>query len=314
LKKANIMQERYQTYLKALGSDIYITLISDQDSAKINIITDNLIAMINRFEQQFSRFLKSSELTNFNNNAGKKIAISNSFKKLLVAAKEMSLETKGLYNPFILPDLQKAGYLTSMSEENNNKTINDYRLCKIVSIDKLDIDQTTAKIPKNTALDFGGIGKGYLLGELGSYLKPKPLSGYWISLGGDILCSGYDLNNANWQIAIQNAQFTNKITDYISNKDGATLAIATSGITKRKGINNGITWHHIIDPRTSMPVENSILTVTVTSKNPVFADIYAKCIIIDGEKSVNVYKRLGKIDSYLIQFKEQPVKLNKVHI
>jgi thiamine biosynthesis lipoprotein len=148
-----------------------------------------------------------------------------------------------------------------------------------------------------------------LLDELSRGLSGKALSGFWLSLGGDIICAGYDLDNENWKVAIQEAIDTNKIIDYILNQNGSILAIATSGITKRKGFKNGKHWHHIIDPRTGKPALTNILTATVTADQAVTADVYAKCIVIAGPKQAEAYKHQAVIQSFLLQLNNNEATL-----
>ncbi|MGD0283979.1 MAG: FAD:protein FMN transferase [Candidatus Saccharimonadales bacterium] len=303
--------ERYQQQFQALGSTVLITLVTKKDLAYAQKLFRQISLRISRFEQQFSRFLTDSELTQFNQRAGIKVSVSQTFLKLLEVSKDLSNSTDGLYNPFILPALQQAGYLGSWTSQRTELAINDYRNRKTTIIDNLIIGDSWAKIPKNSALDFGGIGKGYLLDELSRTLSNKMLSGYWLSLGGDIICAGFDLDNEFWKVAIQDANDNSQIIDYISNQTGNILAIATSGITKRHGIKNGQSWHHIIDPRTRKPAITDILTATVTADQAVRADVYAKCIVIAGAKQAKTYKRQGVIQSFLLQLNSKVPALIK---
>jgi FAD:protein FMN transferase len=170
------------------------------------------------------------------------------------------------------------------------------------------IEKSSASIPTGTALDFGGIGKGYLLDELAEFLDPKlttaQLVGYWLSLGGDIICAGHDLDSQPWQVAIQSALELAKNVDIIKNEAGRKLAIATSGVTKRQGLKDGQAWHHIINPRTSKPADTNILTATVTADEAVAADVYAKCVVIAGAEQAKKYQAQGVIQSFLTQAKQ----------
>jgi len=293
---------RYQQHYKALGSEVFITLVlTKENEEQANKLFLNISNKINNFENRFSRFKTDSELTFFNNNAGKKTVVSKQFLDLISTSYKLSQETAGFYNPLILPGLQKAGYKGSWPNPDKDYDGIDYSSRKIDTYEQIKIDKTWVQIPKNTALDFGGIGKGYLLDLLSDYLANKKLAGYWLSIGGDIVCNGYDLESKPWQIGVQSADKVDKVVSSITNMNGNKLGIATSGVTKRKGVSNGQNWHHIIDPRTGKSVETTILTVTVTSKQAVNADVFAKSIIIGGKIFADIYKNSGMIDSYYIQ-------------
>ncbi len=295
------MIERYQQKYHALGSETVLTLVSDRSPSEIDQVFARLHQHITSFEARFSRFKDDSELTLFNRRAGEKVAVSEAFRRLLATAKDMSEQTGGLYNPFVLPALQKAGYLGSWPSPGVGSVATDFSAHQVVPSSHITVGDSWASLPKNSALDFGGIGKGYLLDQLAAVLRAESLTGYWLSLGGDIMCAGYDLQHRPWHVAIQDVHDVNNAVDTISNTGGDTLAIATSGIIKRKGRHNGVAWHHIIDPRISLPADTDILSVTVSARTAVIADVIAKCIVIAGEDRAIAYQKQKLIASYYIQ-------------
>lgn len=292
---------RYQQQYRAFSSEIVITIVTDKSKAYVDCIFGLLHSRISKFEKQFSRFLLDSELTQFNLRAGNKTLVSTLFLKLLNKSKELSEETNGIYNPFVLPALQQVGYIGSWPKMQDKIIGIDFTNRQMVTFDNLVIGDTWAQIPKNTALDFGGIGKGFILDELSERLDEETLNGYWLSLGGDIICNGYDVKGEDWQVAIQHAIYPSKKTGLISNLHGGKIAIATSGVLKRQGIKNDKRWHHIIDPRTKQPAKTDLLTATVTANSGVSADIYAKCIIVTGVDQAEKYKNSGAILYFLVQ-------------
>lgn len=287
--------KRLQSTGKALGSEIFFTIVVDENQ-EADQIFKILWARTTAFEDRFSRFKTESETTKVNMAAGSKVKVSEEFIALTESAIHYSKITAGLYNPLLLPALQTAGYKGSWPEPDIvNKNL-DYSLRKSNNT-KILIDKATqeVQIPKDTAIDFGGIGKGYLLDELAHLLDTKHVKDYWLSLGGDIICSGYDLDNTNWRISISSANNPGESYKIIENKKAKKLAIATSGITKRKGQN----WHHIIDPRTGLPAKTDILTATVSSENSVDADVFAKCIVILGKNDADDFAKQHRFEALI---------------
>lgn len=274
---------RFQKLGKALGSEVALTIVVKRES-EAKTLLQALWSSITAFEERFSRFLPDSELSRFNSQAGSEVKISPAFHKLLSTARDYSLTTEGLYNPFVLPALQRSGYIGSWPRSDVYDQSLNYSLRQVVAIDQLIINQTSALIPANSAIDFGGIGKGYLLDQLADYLEKSGVNNYWLSLGGDIISSGFDHAGQPWKIGVADAHDDEQAIETITNLDGHRMALATSGTTIRKGIG----WHHIIDPRTGQPAHTDTLTVTVKASPPagggVAADIYAKCLIILGSK------------------------------
>ena len=146
------LRELSQTKL-ALGGNVTIALISDINSEKTNEIFKELWRQVFIFERRFSRFIPKSELTLFNRLQGVRTNVSPEFKKLLIITKQLSVESGGLFNPFILPMLQKAGYMKSAVPAFENDAKIDYTDRRVAGIDKLEIGDDWAMIPYGTAID-----------------------------------------------------------------------------------------------------------------------------------------------------------------
>ncbi len=293
---------RQQYSWQALGSAVVVTIVHARTPAYGESIAAAVRQRVGAFEKRFSRFLPDSELSAFNRRAGKKVRVSGAFGRLLTAAIDLSAATGGLYNPFVLPALQHAGYRGSWPSPEQGVAGTDFSERRIVLATNISTGPGWARIPQDTALDFGGIGKGYLLDELAAFLDTKGLDGYWLSLGGDIICNGYDTDSRPWQIGVQHAEDARKIITTVDNH-GTRLAVATSGVTKRQGSHNGQLWHHLIDPRTGKPAATTVLTATVTAEQATAADVYAKCAVIAGAAWIKGAGRAGVVQSWYMQEK-----------
>lgn len=259
----------------ALGSNCIITLsIKESDNKFIDKIFHQLWLKIFKFEQNFSRFLPGSQLTKFNSMAGSRLVISSELRELLLACREYGNLTSGIFNPFILPALEKVGYdhslLPGFEKDNyikhSNATLIDYR--------NLDIFDHEAYIPKNSAIDLGGLGKGFLADKLADFLLgyKDRIIGFWLSLGGDVHTYGLEEIDKPWRVYIED-DLVNDMKDlaYIESIENKSLSIATSGVKYRRGIKDNKTWHHIIDPRTGLSAKTDLLSATVISQSTIFA-------------------------------------------
>ena len=292
--------ERFQQARYALGSDVYITLVSSLVDIGVREIFKELWSTIDSFEEKFSRFKAHSELNDFNQKSGQRTTVSPEFREMLIIARQLAIDTNELYTPFILPSLQKTGYKGSWPAPEKSLDQTDYSDRQYYGIDNLMIGKDWAQIPKNAAIEFGGIGKGFLLDKL-THQLPTSLEGYWLSIGGDIILKGVDRDGDNWKVMIQSAANPSKNIGQVINKSGSKLAVATSGIIKRKGLKGNQPWHHIINPRTGGSAKTDLLTATVCYSTAVKADVYAKCLIILGSKKSVQFIKDKKIKSALLQ-------------
>ncbi len=293
---------QYNQSQVALGSVIVLNIVTDKDETFASRLMSELWLDIFKFERQFSRFLSSSELSIFNRSAGQKQRITPEFKNLLEDVQKISIKTSGLFNPFILPSLQAAGYDHSLVAGYENDNTDDHSSKTVVSMSQLRLGQNWASIPYGTALDLGGYGKGYLADYLATKLRSQ-VNGYWLSLGGDVALGGTDENNSGWKISIQKADALDASADvgYLITRPNEYFSFATSGVTTRKGVKNNRAWHHLIDPRTLKPAKTDVLLATVGSSSALYADVMASCAVILGSKKALDFLKDKGIKTALLQ-------------
>lgn len=274
---------------KAMGTDIIIT--ASLKTEQQNILAEAEKAVID-FETRFSRFIVGNELSELNNSLHEKQAVSEIMVELLKEVKHYYLETKNIFDPTVIGSLEAIGYdknfdlISSKSDQPDPEKPDLARIKKIFlsrpKITDLKIKGRMINRPLGLRLDFGGIGKGYIIDFL-SHKFFGSVKNYWISAGGDLIVSGHQDNNFGWDIGVQDPLQPEQDIFCINTK-GEKLGVATSGIIKRTGKTGDFNWHHIIDPRSGLPVLNDILSVTVISSSATRADVFAKTVLILGEK------------------------------
>lgn len=282
-----------QQHGKALGSDIVFTLKVKQ-AADGEAILKKLRAFLGEFESRFSRFQPDSELTFVNAHAGEPCSVSPAFAQLARMAAKMSRYSGGLYNPLLLPQLQRAGYVGSWPAPTELGRTPDYRGRSGSTEGQLSVHEKTVTLPSGTALDFGGIGKGYALDEIAERIESSGCVDYWVSLGGDIIGRGSDENGSPWRIRLGELHGTDTdVFETLSQKE--RTAIATSTRLKRQGAG----WHHIIDPRTGKPADTPVESAVVVAKTGVLADVMAKCLLIAGAHAGEYWQKHTQQTAYI---------------
>lgn len=285
---------------QALGGEVSLNLVTSAPTSGVERLFAELWQQVYQFERQFSRFLPMSELSIFNRSAGLKTYVTPAFKDLLSAAKTMGLQTGGLYNPFVLPAVQRAGYIRSAAAGYEADAQDDYSGNSVVSVEHLEIGDDWVSIPYGTALDMGGCGKGYLADRLAQSLQNQAVKGYWLSLGGDITAAGHDENGDPITLNIQDADNLSSVSDWVIHCPAAPSAVATSGTFRRRG-QAGKNWHHIIDPKTGKPADTDIRLATVCSHKAITADVLASCAVILGLQKAPSFLRTHGSTAFLLQ-------------
>lgn len=285
---------------QALGGNVELAVVTDGSPEKTEALFNTLWRQVFTFEKQFSRFLPMSELSVFNRSAGIKTFITTEFRDLLVKAHDLGVSTGGLYNPFILPALQRAGYTQSAAPGYEADPQEDHSKKRVVGVEDLEIGDEWASIPYGTAIDLGGCGKGYLADRLGETLRRNRVEGYWLSLGGDVATFGRDAAGNNITLNIQKADSLDELADWIIHCPIQHAAAATSGTFRRKGQTSG-KWHHIIDPKTLRPAVTDVRLATVCAGTALEADVFASCAVILGSKKALAFLKKHGAKAALLQ-------------
>lgn len=274
---------------RALGTDIIIT--ADLEAGQEKILAE-AERKIRDFEQRFSRFIKTSELSQFNNSLVTQETVSLMLASLLDEAKNYYLKTAGIFDPTIIGSLETAGYDRSFDQINFSNRQEKYQKTNKHSVAQIKIFAARPKMtdleivgrivshPQDFRVDLGGLGKGYIIDYLAKNTFTS-IKNYWLSAGGDIIAAGHQENGIGWDIGVQNPYQPEENIFFI-NTAGKKLGLATSGIIKRTWKKDGQISHHLIDPRNGRPVKNEILSVTAISSSALRADIFAKTTLILG--------------------------------
>ena len=282
----------------ALGGPATIGVIaSDQDSADdISTLMKQCWHDIFRFEKMASRFLQTSELTMINQRAGLWTDVSHEMYQLLETVQNYVTLTDGVFNPFLLPTLQRSGYLHSALDGHTEDSVPDFRGRIATTASQLELRDHQVHIPHATALDLGGIGKGYLADHIADALEAHGISSYWVDLSGDIAIRGRDEHGQPLEIAIDGRSETITALD-------TRRGVATSGTRQRK--RQHLAAHHIIDPRTGQAAQSSLKQATIWADSATAADIYASCAIIVGSRAPKWLETRGVSEYYLTESHER---------
>lgn len=276
---------------KALGTEIIIC--TEIPQKKCGVLPD-IKKIFYDFEKKFSRFQTASELSRLNQCRGREFNASPLMIEMMLLAKTAHKKTGGIFNPTVLNVLENLGYDKNFEDIgglNQNQTAS-VKICsrKNGAFADIKINKTAGKIkmPEELKIDLGGIGKGFVA-DLASQKLKKYSANFWISAGGDMIFSGTN-HGQNWRVGVQNPlRHENDIMEMEMSEK--MPAIATSGITKRAWRQNGRDYHHIIDPRTSLPANNRLLSATVVTHSAWWADVLAKSALIlgaeEGLKMIN---------------------------
>lgn len=275
----------YYDEFRAMNSNIVLAA-SGEDLAVINSGFSSARKFINQSEERFTRFSEESELAQLNRSAGDWFQASAEMFEVLQEAQRLAIETDGLFNPAILPELKQAGYDRSLDEIKNSKPrIEPRMVIKKQDFRQIKLDKATNSVllPKGMQVDLGGIAKGWIAERAAQQLAMVACA-CAVNAGGDMYLVNLPEGETSWEVGLENPLDPEHNLAILHVLPGA---MATSSITKRQWKHNGKLQHHLIDPRSGKPAETEWLSVTVWAKTAVEAEVYAKAFLIAGPRAAD---------------------------
>ncbi len=260
----------------AMGTTISLLLPQAQLSAGAEAVQQ----LFAEWEQTLSRFLPESELSRLNSRAGYSVASSPLLFMVLEKAIAAAQATDGLYDPTLLQNLQSIGYdrsferIESMSLQATGP-VQAVRQGGAWRQIRLNREKQRVTLPAGVSIEFGGIAKGMAVDAAIERLNGLGVSAAMVNAGGDLAVLGVPPVERQWDIAIPGKaqRWTLPLTQG---------AIATSGIARRHWQQGEQQRHHLLDPRTGLPAQNEMWSVTVVAAHCMQAEVAAKVAFVLG--------------------------------
>ena len=277
---------------RAMNSDILLAALGTP--ARTSEGFEETQRFIQACENRFTRFSEESELSALNRSAGTPFQASPDLFAVVALAQHFFHQTRGLFDPSILPDLKRIGYDRSMDflrADGPAPLFESLLVEEHPSFSEMDLDETRGMIllPPGMSLDLGGIAKGWIAEQAATLLSDFS-SACAVNAGGDMFLIGLPEGETHWPVAIEDPlQPENDLTT-IQVDPGA---VATSAVTKRVWKQGEKQRHHLIDPRTREPARTEWLSVTVVAPHAYQAEVFAKALLIGGPQELEELSRRG---------------------
>lgn len=250
--------------------------------------------LFEEWEETFSRFRTSSELSRLNARAGRRVAVSPLMFDVVSAALAAAITTEGIFDPALEPTLRSLGYDRSFEllpvDRPGRRPAASYATAVATgawrSIE-LDPAASTIRLPRGAGLDLGGIAKGMAVDAAVAGLVADGADAAAVEAGGDLAVAGTPRGSDGWPLRIELPRGGVDLTF----RSGA---VATSGVSRRSWRVDGETVHHLVDPRDGRPAATGLWSSTAFAATCGQAEVAAKVAFLLGErKAVPFLLRFG---------------------
>ena len=282
---------------RAMGTTISLLLPENQAELGLQLVR----TLFTEWEQTLSRFIPDSELSQLNEHAGTATAVSDLLYSVLATALTAAQATQGVYDPALLDQLVRVGYDRTFDDLQSVQAVRTPSFDPIIPGEpggrwrgiKVDPIRRRVTLPAGIKLDFGGIAKGMAVDAALEQLRQNGISLALVNAGGDLAVLGLPPAAGQWPIAVPGQEQMWTIPLHSG-------AVATSGIAHRHWWQGNTLRHHLIDPRTGLPAESDLWSVSVVADRCEQAEVAAKVAFILGSRQGAEFLRNHHIPGILV--------------
>lgn len=243
------------------------------------------ILEIERLDALLSTGDEESEVYQINHAGGG--TLSDTTAELLQRSIELYESTGGLFDIAIYPVMEAWGFTNQQYQVPDSEELT--QLLALADVSNLVYDSKTKEMfftQNGMAIDFGGIAKGYTSARIMEIYQEYGVTSGLVSLGGNVHVLGTKVDGSLWRVGVRNPNDENGHLGVLSVED---CAVITSGGYERYFEEDGVTYHHIIDPRTGYPADSGVTSVTIVSKDGALADGLSTALYIMGVEEAISY-------------------------
>ncbi len=259
--------------------DTVVTLTAYGKNADIAL--DAAVQKLNEYD--FALDVDSGDIGNVNSRPGEFVEVGGETFALISECVELSRLTDGAF------DITVGRYVELWGFRSQTRVPGDGELAEaagFIGWEKIELADGKVKIPEGMRLDLGAAAKGWAAGKLKEAIAACGVESAILSLGGNVTTLGKKPDGTPFTVAIRDP---NDPDAFIDSVQVADLAVVTSGGYMRYFEQDGVRYHHILDPETGRPAESGLVSVTVICADDTAADALATAFFVMGAKKTAAF-------------------------
>jgi thiamine biosynthesis lipoprotein len=278
-----------------MGTRIFVELWAE-DAPAGEAAIDAVMDEMRHIDDTMSTYKPTSEVSRVNALAATRpVRISRELFGLLGTALEYSRITEGAFDI----TYASVGYMYDFRERKRPTEQQIAAALPAVNYRHVLLDRKTSSVrfsQPGVRIDLGGIAKGFAVDQGIAILKARGYSHALVNAGGDSRVIG-DRRGRPWVVGIRHPDHPDQIITRIPLVDAA---FSTSGDYERYFDEDGVRYHHIIDPHTGHSA-SKVRSATVIAPTATRTDGLSKtAFVLGADEAMKIYNRLDDVDAVLV--------------
>lgn len=244
---------------------------------------EEAFAYLTNMENMWSHSIKTSDIAKINAAAGQEaVPVSQETIDLIKKAATYTEKTNGKFDISIGSVVHLWGIGGDNPQKPSQSAIDQAVSAINYQHILIDDENNTVKLAdEGMEIELGAISKGYLADGVRTIFEKHGITSAIINLGGNVIVMGNSpKDDKGWKVGVQDPDAVRGAvvgSIYLTNE-----SIVTSGIYEQYFEYEGEKYHHILDPSTGYPVNNSISGVSVFTKASVDGDALSTSLFLLG--------------------------------
>ncbi|HUO19607.1 MAG TPA: FAD:protein FMN transferase [Steroidobacteraceae bacterium] len=281
-----------------MGTRVYVQLWAD-DPAQGNAAIAAVMAEMRRIDELMSHYKPESQLSLINQKAATEpVQVDPELYDLIKLSTHFSEITEGAFDI----TYASVGYLYNYPLHVHPTEEEIKAALPAVNWRNLIFDPAHHSIRFGHAgmrIDLGGIAKGYAVDRGIAILKARGIEHALVTAGGDSRLLGDHLGRP-WLVSIAHPDEPHNPDKVVTRIPLSDAAVSTSGDYERYFDEDGIRYHHIIDPRTGHSATR-VRSATIIGPTATQTDGLSKTAFVLGpEKALQIIERLPDFDAVFV--------------
>jgi FAD:protein FMN transferase len=278
-----------------MGTRVYVQLWADDPGAGDAAI-EAVMAEMRRIDNLMSHYKPESQLSQINERANREpVQVDKELFDLIKLSTHYSQITQGAFDI----TYASVGYLYDYRSHIRPTEAQIKSALPAVNWRNMLLDEAHHTVRfehPGMRIDLGGIGKGYAVDRAVAILKARGIEHAVVTAGGDTRIIGDHMGRA-WMVAIRHPDDPKKVVTRIPLSNSA---MSTSGDYERYFDENGVRYHHIIDPRTGHSA-SKVRSATIIAPTATQTDGMSKTAFVLGpEKALEIINRMPEYDAVFV--------------